>query len=823
MSVVVNSPTLSYVSSQDVQSSAPSGATNYMILFDASNASASNVIMFEYKFQTINSLIPNLDNTSFGFVAVENAIQSGIVNQYIISVPVAKNTLDGIVEESIQVRVYYGDLSSADIVVSEWSNELGVHLPPVTPIIYTNSSPNFQGAYYDPSTNDLFVFLQESTNEYNFNNINFIVCFFYQNASGTTLWKVSDPTQALQTSFGGQPFRYIQVDLEGTVSTDPSYNKVYVSIHSVYDWQNSSYSGPSYHSISYISNEVAAVLSSDDKTPDITSVEYNVYTTTLPGDQTMTVNWLPPGNSAIPAFEVNYYNLYYSLDGGATFTLVPGAGNISSETFEYDVNVGPGVNGLNLNCGESIVFRVNAIDAQGSDTPSDPSSATNIFKYSEAVTSLTIKNTTFNESTSEVGLTVEFNGVSDTGSPNKGCGTGLQYVVKINGSDYNGTGTLVYSSGSPYSIVYTGLSIPQVGDVTVYLQTQDTNSLTVSPLNGAPATVPYVTNNVVLNTVDYDVYLYGGLNDDQLMNLSWSGTSLAGWTLVNYIVEYSTDEGTNWIALVPYPTSLSYVFNASPFAINNSTNISFRVLENLINVNGSTTYQIVSNTESKYTFKYATEVENPILDWSVANTSNSSMDISLRFNNPLTTGVNNGLSYFAVTVYDTMNNIINTQNIAYVAGGDTYIVLFDDIPYSFFGNVVIEPFVVDSNSSDLLTSPNYDAILGYETSTVPVFNNLNVSNGFVSGNIYTHDVLKLTGKVFPVDLGILGDGKEYQTDNTTPGFEINYTTLLNGTLEYSFSINIATFFGSSEITGCVIGAANNAGIGSVRKPFLPSV
>lgn len=811
MSIVVTSPILSYVSSQDAQST-PNGTTNYMILFDASNASTSNIIMFEYKFQTINEAIPNLENTTFGFVSVENAIQSGIVNQYIISVPVAKNTLTGAPEESIQVRVYYGDLASSDIVVSEWSNELSVYLPPQTPVIFTTTG--FQGSYYDPSSSELFVLLKEADNSFNFTDINFIVCFFYQNDSGLTLWKVSDPTPALPTTLGTESFRYIEVPLEGTVSTDPLYNKVYVSIHSVYDWQTGYYMGNSYHSISYISNEVESILASEDQSPDITSVDYNVYTTPLPGDQTMTVNWIAPGNSAIPFFNVDHYELYFSLDGGASFTLVPDADNISSTTFSYTVDVG--TTGLNLACGDNVVFRVNAIDVQGTNTPSDPSSPTDIFKYSEAVTNLTITNTTW-DGTSLVGLTVNFDGVTDL---NKGCGAGLQYVVEIDGSVYAGTGSLVYSSGSSYSIEYTGLSIPQTGDVVVYLQTQNTNPSPVSPLNGESATVPYVANNVILDPVDYEVYTYE-FNPEQNMNLSWSDPSAGSWTAINYTVQFTLNGGANWNFAENTGMITSYAFDASPYAVLVPTNIEFRVLATM--VNGPNQYVITSNTESKYTFKYAENVQNEILNWVIADTSNQFMDVSMRFNNPLTNGVNNGLEYFTVKVMDELDNTIASQDINYVDSNLPYFVNFNNITYSFNGLITVEAFVNDTNSNSLLTSTDYKVSLGYQASTVPIFVNINVSNEFITGNILTHDQLKPVGKVFPfLNQSLEAQPLIYSTTlDNTPGFTISFITEIDDTLNYTFSIDRAVFFAgvTPEPTGCIIAASNNAGIGNIQVPF----
>jgi hypothetical protein len=1004
-----------------------------MILFDASNTLLSKVIMFEYKFQNLSQTIPNLDNTVFGFVAVENAIQSGIVNQYIISVPVSSLTLDGVPSETIQVRVYYGDESSTDVVVSDWSNQLDVHLPPVTPVIYT--AQGFDGAYYDPSSGDLFVLLEESNNNYDFNNVDFITCFFYQDVSDATLWKVSEPTHAQPTFFGPTPFRYIQVPLEGTVSANPLYNKVYVSIHAHYDWLDASpyYSGKSYHSVSYMSNEVQAILASHDSTPDITSVDYNVYNTSplsVPGDQTMTISWLPPGNDPVPFFRVNHYELYYALDGSSNFVLYED--DIPRTTLIKTIDVGAG--GLNLTCDQSIVFRVNAVDAQMTNTPSAPSASTNIFKYSEAVTDLEITDATWDGSLG--GFKVNFNGVSDSGSPNKGCGTGLQYVVEINGSVYTGSGSLSYGSGNSYSIVYSGLPISQVGTVTVYLQTANTNTSPPGPMNGLPTSVPYIANTILLQPVVYEVY-NTQVNTDQDMELTWSDPTLTNWSVVKYDVEYSTDSGLNWINTtntnnlnytfdasafavtspidisfrilatmengstqyvitsnteskytfkyaeavtnleisdatwdghfvgfkvnfngvsnsgspnkglgtglqyvveingsvytgsgslsygsgnyysivysglpisqvgtvtvylqtantntypagpmnglpesVPYiantillqpvvyqvyttqvntdqimelnwtnPTlanwsvvkydveystdsGLSWInttntnnvncnFNASTFAVTSPINISFRILATM--ENGLTQYVITSNTESKYTFKYAEDVVEPNVNWAVANTGNTTMDVSVQFKNPLTNGVNNGLINFLVTVRDQNQANISHQIINYDSLKTSfYMVNFNDITYSFEGDVTIEAFVNDSNSGGLITSPNYQQNPGYETSTVPLFKNIDVSGRLITGEIITHDLLKPIGVVIVPNIGqsgLLGTPLPYSTSGLTPGFEIQHTTQPNNELLYSFTIDIQAFFGSTTPAGCVISAANNAGIGSGGTPI----
>lgn len=767
--------------------------------------------MFEYKFQTIGQPTPTLDNTSFGFVAVENAIQTGIANQYIISVPVTEQTLDGVSTETIQVRVYYGSNYNSQVIVSEWSSELDVYLPPVTPVIYT--AVGFDGAYYDSSLNDLFVLLDVSANPYNYdNNIQFLVCFFYQDSSGNTVWKVSDPTSATSTTLGSDPFKLITVPLDGIVDEG---SDVYVSIHAVYDWQ-SSYLGPSYHAVSYISNEVIAVPSSQDSDPDITDVSYNVYSTAYPGDQTMTITWTAPGRSVLPFFTVDYYQIFYSLTGSSGTYQQYGT-DISGNVLEYTVDVGS--TGLNLGCGNNITYIVKAIDVLGTTTQSAPSDTINIFKYSEAVTDLAVSDVVWDPSNNVADLVVTFQGVSDTGTPNKGCGTGQSYVVEINGSIYSGVGSLVYSSGSSYSISYTGLSIPQTGDVTVYLQTDNTNPSPASPLDGAPATTSYIASVVELSPVDYDVYTTQ-VNTDQSMNLTWTSPALSGWTVTQYEVEYNVDGGS-WISATT-TSSLTYTFNATSLLASSPVNVAFRVLATL--TNGSLQTVITSNTESIYTFQYARAVQQPTVNWAIASTDLTTMDINLQFRNPSSTGVNDGLDYFTVAVYDASDVLIDTQDISYNALISPYTVNFDNITYSQTGYVSIMPYVVNPNGGGYVSSPNYEQDTGYIAGNVPRFTDVSGNADFVTGSIVTFDLLKPIGLVITPNTGSSGGLATPNVFRTVSpyvnGFEVSGpSTGPNNENIYTFTIDVATFFGTVP-TGMVITAANNAGIGSGEAVIL---
>ena len=820
MSIDLSSPTLDYISSRDI-SVAPSGAINFRIEFNPANNTLAKIIMFEYKIQDINASIPNLNNTSFGFVAVENAIQIGDESKYILTIPTDSLTLDGVPEETVAVRIYYGDDASTDVVVSEWSNELNAYPPAVAPVIYT--TPEFDGAYYDVEYGvvKLYVLLDETDNNYDFDTIKFIVCFFYQNDNDETVWKVSAPTLALPTTFGDTAFRYIEVPLEGVVSENPLYNKVYTSLHAVYDWQVDSYS-PLYHSVSFVSNEVAATSAEDNGAPTITSVVYNVYTETpeVPGNQTMTVNWIPPSNSGIPFFAVDHYELYYALDGSSEFTLYDG--DIPSTTLDFTVNVGSDYSGgLDLECGQSIVFRVNAVDVQQDNTPSDPSSSTNIFKYAEAVNNLSISDATFDAFNNLVGFTVNFDGDVDVGVPNKGCGAGLQYVVEIDGEIYSCTGSLVYVSGNSYSVTYSGLSIPQVGEVSVYLQTQNTNASPAGPQNGVSTTIPYIASNLTLDPVVYEIYITE-VNSDQDMDLSWSNPTLDGWTLNNYTVQYLIGESGPWETATT-TTSQNFTFDASSFALTNPpTLINFRVIANL--TNGSTSYSIYSNTETQYTFKYAEDVQFSLVNYCISNTNNTSMTLDMQFNNPLDIGVNDGLVKFVVTVRDENNDPISSQDIPYVSGQlIPYFVNFINIAYAPEGTVSIQAFVNDPNSVQLITSPNYEQDPGYITSSVPVFTNVSANETQITGNITTQSILKPYGEVIVASLPgseLFAEGFSFLTTGGTPGVEISYVIQEDNTFLYTFTITDIIFFGRS-VDNFVIAAANDAGIGIEIGKVVP--
>ena len=162
---------------------------------------------------------------------------------------------------------------------------------------------------------------------------------------------------------------------------------------------------------------------------------------------------------------------------------------------------------------------------------------------------------------------------------------------------------------------------------------------------------------------------------------------------------------------------------------NPPTNIRFRIIARLEHPNpidsSGTVYLIPSNVKSQYTFKYATDVEEPTVNWVLANTNETLMDVNVTFKNSRSVGVNNGLEFYRTIVLDSSNNEIASQDISYNSETSIYTVNFDDISYSQTGSVAIQPFVKNPNDNDnLITSVNYEQNPGYTASSIPIFKNI---------------------------------------------------------------------------------------------------
>ena len=814
--ISIVAPVLSYVASSDI-SAVTHGYVRYSIHFEKDLVTYGNVIMFEYMIKSNDTVIPTNINTNYGFVSVNSAIQTGICNDYILPIPVETNTLNNQSQDNISVRVYSGLTGINDVFVTNWSNSLQVYCPPL--------SVNLNGAvaYYDKTTyatNSLYVVFDETKNKFDYDVMHFIVCYFYQDENNNTVWNVSDPLYA-DTNIGNN-YRYVEVPKTGLVSTN--HPIMYLSMHAMYNWTHDT---KLYYAISNASIELVANPATIDNKPDITNVVYNVYNDdpiSVPGTQTITVTYIPPGHSVVPIYNVTQYDLYYSIDNGI-FTKY-NAQPISPTTLSYTVNVGSnttlGTPALNMSCGQNIKFRVDCTTVIGVVESSDESSPTNIFKYSEAVTGLSIAN--IRNDAGKTSFIVIFNGVKDLSTPNKGCGAGLFYNIKINDQTYSPSGgdTVTYVSGKTYAVNYS--NIPDAtGNVSVCLTTENTNGNT--PINGMVVSVPYASYDFILDPIIYNVYANGNAN--QNMNLSWAAPIIPAWTVTNYAVQISTNDGTSWNNLAT-TSNTSYTYDASVKLSNTSVKLSFRVIVSI--KKDTTSYAIPSNTQQMNTFTYGSSVSKLDINWVTANTTETSMDINISFCNPKNSasvpitntndglGTNNGVSYFKVNVLDSTSTVIAYQDIPYDVTATLYTVSFNNVPYVKTGNIAISTYVKNQNNSDdLITYDDYINIAAYNASTVPEFDNLVATGSSVSGNIFSQTPLCIYGNV--ITSNPTGSSKltktPIQTNNTTAGFEITYTIDTDDTYIYTFKLVYNTFFGEDYPPTFGINVSNTAGVGSL--------
>jgi hypothetical protein len=477
----LDTPTLSYVGAVDISSS--NGYTSYNILFDSTVATLASVLMFEYKFQSSTVSNPTPQDISLNYINTENAIQSGMANQWLITIPALDNIYDPSPSLTVQVRVYAGVLNSADIVVTEWSNPLDVHNPPTEPTFVLDSSESV--VFYDIGNNqpdDLFVFLNIDE-DISYNIVKFTVTYYYTDPSGFTQWGISEPLLSTLSSINRIPCRLVTVPNFGKVSSVPIYQFVYTSVYAVYEYLDGS---NNYYSVSHVSDTAAAKPSTAFDSPVLTNIDYLVY---VDRSQIMNVEWTAPIISSIPIYTVDYYIVEYSTNGN-TWNVAPGGGHVTGLSYPFDCS--------SYDCGSTLFFRVIAVNTNGGiSLPSDDKSK-NIFYYATAPLNSKVDWAVTDISNNYMDLLFTFNNVADTG-----CNDGIvHYVVEVYDNSLPdpsiiATKDVDYVAGPArlYYVNFNEIQYSESGIVKVYLVTKDTNS-SFGDRDGAPATDSYTTDQV---------------------------------------------------------------------------------------------------------------------------------------------------------------------------------------------------------------------------------------------------------------------------------------------------------------------------------------
>lgn len=839
-------PRLNYVGATDIMNNSSNGSTLYNILIDPDMVTNNNILMFEYKLQEQTNNNPVTNSVTLGFINIENAIcQSGIQNQWCISVSAENANYNPAVPMEISVRVYAGSKANASVVVSEWSNALEVHNPPPKPTavvsFYDTTNAIIQG-----NSSDLYVFIANLGVNYN-NDLRFIVAYYYQDNNNATEWHVSDlipvsdnSTMVNYTTANNVTYtdiKMLQVPNFGLVSTSVPIIKV--AVYAVYSFTNEEEGVTKhYHSVSQISDTINATPSTDYSSPGKPALTYKVYNTPLPGEQTIQVSWTAPVNSVINSdmFTVANYKLERKVNGN--WTTLSDTLSAATLTYNDDVSV--------FDCATTFSYRVTAISTNGTNSStSDASEIIEYFKYSGAVRDLQVIQSVINNDDS-ISLTIRFKNPLSTG-----CGTNKRYNISIEGDS-------PYDYGVPdvnefVTIELSNLNISYVGTVDVLVQTSDTNSANWK--DGELASAPYVVFEEEITSISYSVY------DDkvsQLMTLTWTNpvtinTDITnnGWSLQKYTLYLIVNnDSASEILLQDNLTGTTYNYtpNAPDNTSLNGTKLSFYVKATLEKGEGVEKVYYSNDSPRKiiYTFRYAPAPSvSPY--WLVADDVNDQtrqMTLAMKVFNPNVTDFS-GIDMI-IKVYDSNNvNVIGTKTINYLSNDNYGLLYFNNLPYS--DNVFIEAYITLNNSNNYTIDSNYggsstlDGIystrIQYASTSLPKFlmydlspivsnNNLiNNAGNEIQFAVASRDPLKPVGKFLYYDANIseMVAIDLLTTPNSQTGVTLSIVDdeVVNEEIYnvYKFTI-IPSIIGATifpAVTGIVV--SNNAGVSSVQIKY----
>lgn len=158
-------------------------------------------------------------------------------------------------------------------------------------------------------------------------------------------------------------------------------------------------------------------------------------------------------------------------------------------------------------------------------------------------------------------------------------------------------------------------------------------------------------------------------------------------------------------------------------AVTNGSNISSEK-SNIVSINRSS----------------STPPQSAAVNWAATDFYDISMDVNITFNNPLFILCGNPL-YFVVSIYNSLSELISTQNISYVSGNFTYAANFNDITYSKSGTVIIYLVSIDSNTGKIYNGESVSC--NYISSGLPIYINtqINTNRTEVSFNVITESYL----------------------------------------------------------------------------------
>jgi hypothetical protein len=511
-------PVLSYLGATDIHGASDANV-RISVLVDPSLGS---ILMFEYRIQQQGiSIISPESISQTGFLDTTSCIQSGINNQYVVSVPVNETSLGLVDTYDIYLRVYNQSAGEA----TPWSDPLQLYLPPLKPTI--------SHAYYDKHTDYglddyLYVMLDSSLDTSYVDTI--ILAYYYQPYGGTvTEWVVSEQ---LDISLSATGTKYVRYSLNDDVNFG---TPIYVAAFALKTWEDAS--GATHIATSTISDSVEAE-NSVNSPATLDEVIYNIYESDL---QTATLDYTAPGASSIYLFIVDHYKINVYVNG----TLETTIDDITSTTYDVSLSLLSG-----LDCGDDITFTVIAVSDTGNDSLPSNSLGFKYFTKASAPTNLQIGYALINETGDMMDIEFGFSNVA-----NVGCGTPISYRCRlyedsISDSNLVATEYITYVDAPPSYVGYfndiSGVDLTATFYIVVDLGTTNLNDLPVSPIYG-PSTsananigdVPVIKNITLYGPyVSFEVYSSVLIGNKQLLVV----TDHVSNTIYHHIWESSLTE-----------------------------------------------------------------------------------------------------------------------------------------------------------------------------------------------------------------------------------------------------------------------------------------
>ena len=270
------------------------------------------------------------------------------------------------------------------------------------------------------------------------------------------------------------------------------------------------------------------------------------------GDGQVSLSWTAPSNGGAT---ITDYEIDYSSDSGTTWT-----------TFADGTSATTSATVTGLTNGTAYTFRIRAINSAGTSASSSASTAVTPKAVTSAPTSVT---GTFGNAQVALSWT----------APSTDNGSAItDYTIQYSSNAGTSWSTFSHTASTSTSVTVTGLT-----NGTSY-------TFKVAAVNGA-GTSAYstVSSAVVPATIPSTASAPSVTAGDTQVAVSWSAPTANGCSITDYVVEYSSDNGTTWTAFAHTASSATSI---TVTGLTNNTAYKFHVAA--VNCAGTATFSTAS-------------------------------------------------------------------------------------------------------------------------------------------------------------------------------------------------------------------------------------